>query len=215
MKKILIIVDYQNDFVTGSLGFEKAKTLDSKISNLLNDYLNGTVDGKTEDTYVFLTMDTHFDDYLKTEEGKNLPILHCKKDTKSWEVYGKTGILLKEYLNNNPQNKKVEFICKNTFGSNILMQKLQQMDKLQISNESKSNSDDTEQMNKAYYEHNIEEITLVGVVTNMCVISNAIISKTACTNSHIIVKKDLCASFDDKLHDMALEVMKNMHIEIK
>ena len=67
MKKCLVVVDYQNDFVSGSLGFEKAKELDSEIANLIEKYHNNSDD-------VVFTLDTHYDDYMNTNEGKSLPV---------------------------------------------------------------------------------------------------------------------------------------------
>ena len=79
MKKCLVVVDYQNDFVSGSLGFEKAKELDSEIANLIEKYHNNSDD-------VVFTLDTHYDDYMNTNEGKSLPVPHCIKGTKEAEL---------------------------------------------------------------------------------------------------------------------------------
>lgn len=107
MKKLLIIVDYQNDFVTGSLGFAKAKAIEKPIANEIKKYF------KNKDTVIFLK-DTHDKNYLKTIEGKNLPIVHTVKNTKGWELYGEVGKL--------SNGKKV--FNKNTFGSTKLFEYL-------------------------------------------------------------------------------------------
>ena len=86
MKKILIVIDYQNDFVNGSLGFDGAERLDEKIAERIYNYGKGNV---------FFTKDTHFDDYSNTNEGKNLPVVHCKKDSAGYDIYGKTKKRLK------------------------------------------------------------------------------------------------------------------------
>lgn len=82
MKKLLVVVDFQRDFVDGSLGFEDAVKLDEIIYNKIIDYKNNGYD-------VIYTFDTHDDDYMETEEGKHLPILHCLKGEEGHELYGK------------------------------------------------------------------------------------------------------------------------------
>lgn len=104
MKKLLIIVDYQNDFVIGALGFAKAKVLEKPIEEQIKLYL------KNKDCIVFLK-DTHDKNYLKTIEGKNLPIVHTIKHSDGWQVYGKI----------NKYTSKGKVFEKNTFGSTKLM----------------------------------------------------------------------------------------------
>ena len=172
MKKCLVVVDYQNDFVSGSLGFEKAKELDSKIANLIEKYHNNSDD-------VVFTLDTHYDDYMNTNEGKSLPVPHCIKDTIGHNLYGKVSHSVKE---------SDLLFEKNTFGSDKLFEYLK---------------------NNRY-----SSIELVGVVTNICVISNAVIAKTAQPETEIFVNKNLVASNDDKLNDEALSVMSSFQIKI-
>lgn len=172
MKKCLIVVDYQNDFVSGSLGFEKAKELDSKIANLIDKYHNNSDD-------VVFTLDTHYDDYMNTNEGKFLPVPHCTKGTIGHNLYGKVSQSVKE---------SDLLFEKNTFGSDKLFEYLK---------------------NNRY-----SSIELVGVVTNICVISNAVIAKTAQPETEIIVNRNLVASNDDKLNDEALSVMSSFQIKI-
>ena len=172
MKKCLVVVDYQNDFVSGSLGFEKAKELDSKIANLIEKYHNNSDD-------VVFTLDTHYDDYMNTIEGKSLPVPHCIKGTIGHNLYGKVSHSVKE---------SDLLFEKNTFGSGKLFEYLK---------------------NNRY-----SSIELVGVVTNICVISNAVIAKTAQPETEIIVNKNLVASNDDKLNDEALSVMSSFQIKI-
>lgn len=89
MKKLLIIVDFQNDFVDGALGFEGAKDVAQPIYDKMEQY-------HKEGHDVIFTRDTHGDDYLETQEGKNLPIVHCVKDTFGWEIYGAAKIFAEE-----------------------------------------------------------------------------------------------------------------------
>lgn len=74
--KYLIVVDMQNDFITGSLGSELAKAIVPSVVNKIKNF-----DGK-----IIFTRDTHFSDYMSTQEGKNLPVLHCIKDSNGWEL---------------------------------------------------------------------------------------------------------------------------------
>lgn len=88
MKKLLLVIDYQNDFVNGALGFKKAEALEDNIYMKIKDYLK-------EGHNVVFTYDTHSEEYLNTREGKNLPIPHCILNTEGHELYGK----LKEFKN--------------------------------------------------------------------------------------------------------------------
>ena len=81
MKKLLVVVDYQNDFVTGTLGFEGAKELEPYIASLIKEY-------KSNGDDVIFTLDTHYDNYNETIEGENLPISHCIKGTPGHKLYG-------------------------------------------------------------------------------------------------------------------------------
>ena len=172
MKKLLIVVDYQNDCVKGSLGFKKAVNIEENIADKINEYrMNG-------DDIAF-TFDSHGANYLETQEGLNLPVTHCVEDTEGWQLYGKIAKLQCE---NDKVFKKI------TFGSSELMEYLK----------------DKEYMS----------IELIGVVTNICIISNAVIAKAALPEVTIIVDADCVASNDDDLNEAALKVMESMQIKI-
>ncbi len=177
MKKLLVVVDYQNDFVNGALGFEKAETLEEGIYNKVKSNLE---EGNT----VLFTYDTHTEDYLNTREGKNLPIKHCIDSSNGHKLYGK----LQEF--NNIAN--TFHYKKNSFG-------ISPEDIIDISNKI---GDD------------IEEIEFVGVVTNICVISNVIAFQSKYVNANIVVDASLCASFVDELHESALNVMESIHVKV-
>lgn len=182
-KRVLVVVDYQNDFVDGALGFESAKNLDEGIAALMKEY------AEDENGIILCTFDTHYEDYLDTQEGKKLPVEHCIKDTEGWKLYGETEMAEIMY------STKCSRIEKTTFGSDELLRRLQTINK--------------------NCNYNIESITLVGVVTNMCVISNAVIAKAACPEAEIIIKKDLVDSFDKELHQKALDVMASMQMTVE
>lgn len=181
-KKVLLVVDYQKDFVDGALGFESAKSLDTGIASLMKQY------AEDEKGLIICTFDTHERNYLETQEGKKLPVEHCIDGTEGWKLYGETEMM--EILN----PMKCTRIRKPTFGSYELAKRLTLIDGTQ---------------------GGIESITIVGVVTNMCVISNAVIAKAACPEAEIIIKKDLVDSFDKELHQKALDVMASMQMTIE
>ena len=172
MKKCLIVVDYQIDFVNGALGFKKAVELDEKIAEKIEQY------HKNNDDVIF-TFDTHSADYLNTQEGKNLPIEHCIEGTDGHELYGKTATMVKD---------SDKCFYKPSFGSSELFEYLKSTE--------------------------YESIELCGVVSNICVISNAVLAKTAQPETEIIVDSNCIASNDDKLNECAIEVMKSLQIQV-
>lgn len=172
MKRLLMVVDFQNDFVNGSLGFPKAKEIEEAITTKIESY-------RKEGNSVLFTFDTHNDEYLNTQEGKNLPITHCIKDSEGWQLYGK----VKEM-----QLSTDKIFLKGTFGS------------LELANYLK--------------EQTFDEIELCGLVSNICVISNAILAKAALPEAKIIVDAKATASFDEQLHQETLQVMKGLQINI-
>lgn len=177
MAKLLVVIDYQNDFVDGALGFKRAKTLEQSIYDKIRKYLeNG-------DKVVF-TYDTHYEEYLQTREGKNLPVLHCIKGTSGHKLYGKINVF------SNSENTM--HYKKEGFG-------ISPKDMIKLASE---------------IGEDIKEIEIVGVVTNICIISNVVMFQAQYTNVDIIVDASLCASFDDELHEKALDVMEGLQIKV-
>lgn len=173
MKRILVVIDYQNDFVDGSLGFSGAEKLDSGISEKIASYPKGCV---------FYTLDTHSSDYLETREGRMLPVTHCIDGTYGHAVYGKTAEALKAA-------NAVGF-RKRSFG-------------LEITPEVAS-----------LLPESADEIELVGLVSNICVISNAVVFQTHYPQAEIIVDAALTAAPDDSLNQKALDVMEGLQIKV-
>ena len=173
MKKMLLVVDFQKDFVDGSLGFQKAVELDKEIANRIKQ-------AKKDGEIIIFTMDTHKPDYLETQEGKTLPVEHCIEGSDGWELYGETGKTIENPI----------YVKKSAFGGLGLIEAL-----------------------KPYENENLE-IEICGVVTNMCVISNAVICKATLPESPITINSKLCASFDDVLHAKAIDVMESMQMKI-
>lgn len=172
MKNLLVVVDYQNDFVSGTLGFDKAVELEDKLEAKILDYIYEKQD-------IVFTLDTHLDNYLETREGNMLPIKHCIDGTEGHQVYGKIFKYSRMYPN----------VKKATFGSCELLKYLE---------------------NKDY-----EEIELVGVVTNMCVLANAIICQSALPNAKIVVCKDLVAALDDEVEQQCFNLLEKIFIEVR
>ncbi|NFO05155.1 cysteine hydrolase [Clostridium botulinum] len=177
MKKLLVVIDYQNDFVNGALGFKKAESLEDGIYNKVKDYLDNG------DKVIF-TYDTHYENYLNTREGKNLPVPHCYIRTKGHKLYGR----LEEFKN-----------VKNTFHYNKEAFGIAPKDMIRLSEE---------------LGLDIEEIEFVGVVSNMCVISNVVTFQAQYVNAEITVDGSLCASFDDDLHEKALDVIESLQVKV-
>ena len=173
MKKLLVVVDYQNDFVDGALGFPGAEKLDALICKKIAQYR------ADDDSDIIFTLDTHGKNYLSTQEGRNLPTPHCIAGTHGWELYGKTGEM---YMDEDT------VIEKPAFGSLELMD---------IADEN------------AY-----EQIELVGLVSNICVLSNAVLLKTALPEAEIIVDAACTASFDPALHEKCLDVLEGIQIKV-
>lgn len=177
MGKLLVVIDYQNDFVDGTLGFEKAKTLEQPIHDKVNKYL-------AKGYKVLFTYDTHYEDYLETREGKNLPVPHCISETEGHKLYGK--------INDFRNVENTLHYKKEGFG-------IPPEDMIKLANE---------------IGEDIKEIEIVGVVTNICVISNVVIFQAQYKNADIIVDGSLCASFDDALHEKSLDVIEALQVKV-
>ncbi len=171
-KKALIVVDFQNDFVNGSLGFDKAINIEQIICDKIQSYKNNG------DSVIF-TFDTHYDDYLESVEGKNLPVLHCIYGTDGHKLYGKVA----DFFDENSV-----YFNKTTFGS------------LELANYLKENE--------------YTQIELVGLVSNICVLTNAILIKSALPNSEIIVDYNATTSFDEEMNEKAMDILEGVHIKV-
>ena len=171
MQDILIVVDMQNDFIDGALGTKEAVAIVPKVREKIQQF-NGTV---------LFTRDTHGPNYLQTQEGRNLPVEHCVKDTDGWQIRLELDAL-----------RKTEPIDKVTFGSAELGFKLAEMNA----------------------EEPIGSITLVGLCTDICVISNAMIVKAFLPEVPVRVDASCCAGVTPESHENALAAMKCCQIEI-
>ena len=174
MKKYLFVIDYQNDFVDGALGFPGAEKLDEKIAAKVRAYGKGQV---------LFTRDTHFENYLTTREGKNLPVVHCVKGTQGWQVYGETAKALEEV--------EAPGIDKLVFGMDV-----------------------TDPATAAVLPEAADEIELVGLVSNICVVSNAVVLQSKYPEATIIVDAACTDSFDKSLHEKVLDVLEGFQVKV-
>ena len=171
--KFLIVVDMQNDFIDGALGTKEAVAILPAVKEKIENF-----DGR-----VIFTRDTHDADYLTTQEGGNLPVEHCIKDTDGWKIAPVLDALRKE-----------EAIDKPSFGSIALGQLLKAYDN---------------------YEEKIESITLIGLCTDICVISNAMIIKAFLPEVPVTVDAACCAGVTPESHENALRAMAMCQIKIE
>ncbi len=173
MHNILIIVDVQNDFVDGSLGTKEAVSI---IPNVCSKIKNFEGD-------IYVTKDTHFDNYLSTSEGKKLPVEHCVKESDGWQ--------LNEDVERALSDKEYTIIEKNSFGSlelpDIIRQKYSNLD---------------------------FQIEIVGLCTDICVVSNALILKANFPENEIKVDSSCCAGVTVESHNASLLTMKMCQIDV-
>lgn len=192
MKKILVVVDMQNDFITGSLGTPEAVSI---VDNVVNKIREGEWD------HIFVTMDGHDDEYLKTQEGKKLPVEHCREETEGWRLNPKVAEVL---------DGKCRFIHKDTFGSTRLTGLLHGS---LISDFNYNYTIPSDEVVRCM-EGSIYELTLVGVCTDICVISNALLLKAYYPEMRIVVDASCCAGSSQLKHWEALDIMRSCQIDV-
>lgn len=168
---ILIVVDMQNDFIDGALGTKEAVKIVPEIVKKIQGF-----EGE-----IIYTRDTHEENYLDTQEGQKLPVAHCIRGTKGWEICSQLEKLRRE---------KDIVIDKPTFGSMDLGELLKEKEK------------DSE----------ITSITLVGLCTDICVISNALLCKASLPEVPIYVDGACCAGVTPESHETALAAMRMCQI---
>lgn len=174
MKKILVVVDMQKDFIDGGLGTKEAVAIVPNVVKKIENF-----DGK-----IFATLDTHQENYLETAEGKNLPVVHCINMTDGW--------LLNEDVMRALSDKNYRTIEKPTFGSVKLISLIQEI----IDVEKDVN------------------IEVVGLCTDICVVSNVLLLKANFPEIRITVDASCCAGVTPETHQAALTTMKMCQIDI-
>lgn len=202
-KHYLIVVDMQKDFIDGSLGTEEAQGIVEKVKEKILSYPKDRV---------YATMDTHGEDYLSTQEGKRLPVPHCIKGTEGWGLHP----MLKDLI------LPDHFFEKGSFGSLSLAEFMRTLFTKQVIEEATmakniGNIKDTVDINRgdaeigAYSDFTIE---LVGLCTDICVVSNALLLKAFLPEIPISVDSSCCAGVTKEKHLAALETLRSCQIEV-
>lgn len=173
MKKFLVVVDMQNDFVDGALGSPDAVAIVPAVTEEIAAF-----DGE-----IIATYDTHFDNYMETAEGKKLPVPHCIKGTEGWKLNAQVQAEL--------DKKEYEAVEKLTFGSVELPAII----------EKKANGEDF-------------SVELIGLCTDICVVSNALLLKANFPEKNISVKASCCAGVSTETHNAAIATMRCCQIDI-
>ena len=173
MKKFLVVVDMQNDFIDGALGTAEAVAIVPKVVEKIREYPADRI---------IATRDTHESNYLETQEGRRLPVEHCIKGTKGWEIREEVALAM----------PRAVIVDKPTFGSTQLVRLLQ-----------------------SEYDEEDMEIELVGLCTDICVVTNALLLKTALPDVKVTVDAGCCAGVTPESHEAALLTMKMCQVEIE
>ena len=165
MKKTLIVVDMQNDFIDGSLGTGEARAIVERVKEKITQY-------RTAGDEIIFTRDTHQRNYLETNEGRHLPVEHCVEGTKGWEI--REGLEVPEAV----------YINKPGFGW------------------------------PGWKDYQLEEVELIGLCTDICVVSNALIIKALYPEIKVSVDASCCAGVTPESHRAALTTMKMCQVEV-
>lgn len=168
MKSLLVVVDMQNDFIFGALGTKEARAILPAVKEEISS-------AKAAGVEIVFTRDTHGENYLVTQEGKNLPVPHCVKGTEGWRIaeglYGGERVFDKPVFGS---EELAEFVKENAF----------------------------------------DEVTLVGVCTDICVVSNALLIKAKCPEVKVRLVEKACAGVTPQTHSAAIVTMRSCQVEI-
>ena len=179
MNKILVVIDMQNDFITGCLGNKECEAVVSNVVKVI---------GKEKYTKIYLTRDTHFENYSETQEGRKLPVIHCVKDSYGWQVNDQVMSAVVSC------ETEFEFVDKPSFGSTNLGQIISKL------------ADE--------YSNDVEFV-FVGVCTGICVISNVIIAKASAPECKVTVIENACACVTPDTHSTAIAAMKTCQVDVE
>ncbi len=173
MKKFLVVVDMQKDFVDGALGTKEAQAIIPAVVKKIKEF----------DGDIFATLDTHGEDYMDTPEGRKLPVPHCIKGTDGWKLDAKVEEAL--------AGKKYTAVEKPTFGSVEL----------------------PDMIREAAGDEELS-VEVIGLCTDICVVSNVLLLKAAFYESPISVDSACCAGVTPEKHEAALETMRSCQIDV-
>ena len=174
MKKILVVIDMQNDFIDGALGTPEAAAIVENVKAKILSYPKENV---------FATRDTHHQYYMDTQEGRNLPVPHCIRGTDGWQIRPEIAeLIFPDHIVDKP-----------TFGSTQLAKLMEVLERR---------------------EEDGIEIELVGLCTDICVVSNALLLKASMPETPISCDASCCAGVTPAKHEAALETMRSCQIRI-
>ena len=173
MKRLLVVVDMQKDFVDGALGSKEAAAIVDNVVKKIENF----------DGDIIVTYDTHFDNYKETQEGKNLPVPHCIKGTDGWQLDSAVQAAV--------DKRGYKAIEKPTFGSTELPEYI-----------------------RANYNPAELEIELIGLCTDICVVSNALLMKANFLEAKVSVDASCCAGVTVDSHNAALTTMKMCQVNV-
>lgn len=168
-RELLVVVDMQNDFITGALGTKEAQAIVPHVKAKIESFVQNGMP-------VIFTRDTHYEDYFDTQEGFRLPVMHCVEGTEGWEIESTL------------QLETAMVFDKISFGSPELAAYIKEAE--------------------------FDTVTLVGVCTDICVISNAMLIKAFDPEVLVQVDAACCAGVSPESHETALRAMKQCQIEI-
>lgn len=173
MSKCLIVIDFQNDFVNGSLGSDRAIAIANNVRQ--------KIESRRKEGYdIIFTLDTHDPDYLQTNEGRHLPVEHCIKDTSGHDLYPRVAEVRED---------ADRIIEKPSFGSTELFDYLRS--------------------------HPYDEIEFVGLTTDICVLSNIVLAKTAQPDANVKADAACMGGTSAEANDAALRVLRSLQVEIE
>ena len=165
MKKTLVVVDMQKDFIDGALGTKEAVAIVDNVKKKIALY-------KENGDEIIFTRDTHQENYMETNEGKHLPVVHCIEGTEGWKIGEGLEVQGAVYIN------------KPSFGY----------------------------MN--WKDYDLEEVEIIGLCTDICVVSNALIIKATFPEIKVTVDASCCAGVTPKTHQAALDTMRMCQVEV-
>lgn len=174
MNKTLILIDCQKDFISGALSNQEAQKKVPAIAEFAKNF----------DGPVVMTRDSHDEDYLNTQEGRNLPIVHCIMNTDGWNI--DESIFDSVYESHDPND--IWLVDKDAFGY-----------------------DGWGHIKDVWM---ADEIHVAGFVTDICVVSNVLVLKAMFPETKIVLHADLCAGLTPEKHEAALEVMRSCQVEV-
>lgn len=186
--KIIVLVDCQNDFITGPLGSQDAALAADNIVKYLRGYNEG-------EALVLYTKDTHQENYLDTAEGKKLPVKHCIEGTPGWSIYKDISSEVDystKFYSYSSFTVRQGRILKETFGSKELVRIIQEL----------------------AAEYFVEGVIFAGFCTDICVVSNVLMTKAAVPETKISVLVDCCAGSTPQNHCNALAIMNSCQIDL-